>query len=114
MSEIRYYTDEHVARAVIRGLRQRGVDVLTVPEADMMGATDEAHLALAFSQGRVLFTLDVDFLRLAAAGIEHNGVVYTPQHTTIGDIIRGLMFIYQVLEAKDMVGKVEYLTQPSD
>ncbi len=56
MSEIRYYTDEHIARAVIRGLRQRGVDVLTVPEAEMMGASDEAHLALASSQGRVVFT----------------------------------------------------------
>jgi hypothetical protein len=109
VSEIRYYTDEHVARAVIRGLRQRGVDVLTVPEAEMMGASDEAHLALAFSQGRVLFTQDADFLRLASAGMEHSGIVYTPQHGTVGDIIRGLMFIYQVLEAEDMVGKVEYL-----
>ena len=27
---IRIYTDEHVPRAVVRGLRQRGVDVLTV------------------------------------------------------------------------------------
>lgn len=30
---IRFYTDEQVARAVARGLRQRGVDVLTIPEA---------------------------------------------------------------------------------
>ena len=32
---IRFYTDEHVAKAVVPGLRQRGVDVLTVPEAGM-------------------------------------------------------------------------------
>ncbi len=37
MRRIRLYTDEHVPKAVIRGLRQRGIDVLTVPEADMMG-----------------------------------------------------------------------------
>jgi hypothetical protein len=109
VSEIRYYTDEHVARAVIRGLRQRGVDVLTVPEAEMMGASDDAHLALASSQGRVVFTQDADFLRLAAAGMNHSGIVYTPQHRAVGDIIRGLMFIYQVLEMEDMMGKVEYL-----
>ena len=42
---IRFYTDEHVARAVVRGLRQRGVDVLTAPEAGMLGASDEEHLA---------------------------------------------------------------------
>lgn len=28
--KVSFYTDEHVAKAVARGLRQRGVDVLTV------------------------------------------------------------------------------------
>jgi hypothetical protein len=37
---IRFYTDEHVPRAVVRGLRARGVDVSTVAEADMLGAAD--------------------------------------------------------------------------
>ena len=109
MAKIQYYMDEHVARAVIRGLRQRGVDVLTVPEANMLGDSDEAHLVFALEQGRVLFTQDADFLRLAAAGQEHLGIVYAPQHSAIGDIIRGLMFIYQLLEAEEMVGKIEYL-----
>jgi hypothetical protein len=31
---VKFYTDEHVARAVVNGLRQRGADVLTVPEAE--------------------------------------------------------------------------------
>jgi hypothetical protein len=109
VSQIRYYTDEHVTSAVIRGLRQRGIDVLSVPEAGMMGATDEAHLTFAFAQGRVIFTQDTDFLRLAASGAVHAGVVYAPQSTSIGDIIRGLLLIYQVLETEDMIGKIEYL-----
>ncbi len=109
MSQIRYYTDEHVARAVIHGLRQRGIDVLSVPDAGMMAATDEAHLAFAFTQGRVIFTQDTDFLRLAASGALHAGVVYAPQHTSIGDIIRGLVLIYQVLQAEDIIGQIEYL-----
>lgn len=41
---ISFYTDEHVARAVVRGLRHRGVDVLTVPEAGLLGAMDEEHV----------------------------------------------------------------------
>lgn len=109
MDEIRYYTDEHVSRAVVSGLRQRGVDVLSVPEADTRGADDEAHLALALAQRRVVFTQDDDFLRLAAAGQAHAGIVYAPQRTSTGAIIRGLVLIHQVLEAEDMVGKVEYL-----
>lgn len=35
----KFYTDEHVAKAVVKGLRQRGVDVLTVLEAGMLGAS---------------------------------------------------------------------------
>ena len=54
--EIRFYTDEHVAYAVARGLRRRGVDVVTSQEARMLGASDEEQLALAASQGRVIIT----------------------------------------------------------
>ncbi len=48
--KIRYYADEHVAKAVARGLRRRGVDLLTAPEADMLGATDQEHLQFAARQ----------------------------------------------------------------
>lgn len=109
MSQIRYYTDEHVARAVIYGLRQRGIDVPSVPEAGMMGATDDAHLAYALAQRRVRFTQDADFMRLAATGVVHAGIVYAPQFTTIGDIIRGLVLIAQIVESEEMLGKIEYL-----
>jgi uncharacterized protein with PIN domain len=109
VSKLRYYADEHVSKAVIRGLRQRGVDVLTVPEANKLGATDEEHLAFALAEGRVVFTQDDDFLRLASSGKAHAGIVYAPQHTPIGEIIQGLMLIFQVLEAEDMIGNVEYL-----
>ncbi len=109
MAKIRYYTDEHVAYAVIHGLRQHGVDVVSVPESGMLGATDEAHLMRSSQEGRVIFTQDTDFLRLAAAGMVHAGVIYAPQHTAIGRIVTGLMLIYQVLDAREMVGKIEYL-----
>ncbi len=109
MGRIRYYTDEHVSRAVIGGLRQRGVDVLSVPEASQLGASDLEHLAFAFAEGRVLFTHDTDFLRLAAAGVRHAGIVYAHQRTSVGEIIRGLMLIHQTLDAEDLVDQVEYL-----
>ena len=88
---IRLYTDEHVPKAVVRGLRERGVDVLTVPEAGMLGARDEEHLAFARREGRVLLTQDEDFLRLHASGAEHAGIVYTHQQTAIGEMIRRLV-----------------------
>jgi predicted nuclease of predicted toxin-antitoxin system len=109
VTEIRYYTDEHVPRAVIRGLRQRGIDVLSVPEARMLGASDEEHLSFALDKGRVIFTQDDDFLRLAKVSEAHAGIVYASQQTPIGEVIRGLVLIHRVLEAEDMLGQVEFI-----
>lgn len=78
-------------------------------EAGTLKASDETHVERARAEGRVIFTQDDDFLRLHAAGTDHAGIVYTPQGTSIGDIIRGLMLIYQVLDTEDMRGHVEYL-----
>ena len=106
---IKFYTDEHVARSVVTGLRRRGVDVLTVSEAAMRGAADREHLLFAADQGRVIFTQDDDFLRLHAQGISHSGIAYVHQRTPIGDVIRGLMLIYQTLDPAEMDNHVEFL-----
>jgi uncharacterized protein with PIN domain len=106
---IKFYTDEHVAKAVIYGLRLRGVDVITTVEAGMRSASDKEHLERARNEGWVIFTQDDDFLRLHASGIPHAGIVYTPQRIYIGDIIYGLALIYQILDEEDMKGHVEYL-----
>jgi predicted nuclease of predicted toxin-antitoxin system len=106
---LKLYADEHISRVVVRGLRQRGIDVLTVTEAGMRGASDVDHLAFALREGRVIFTQDDDFLRLHAAGSEHAGIVYARQGTPIGDIIRGLLLIHDVLSPDDMQGHLEFL-----
>ena len=53
-SEVRFYVDEHVAKAVSRGLRQRGADVVRVTDAGLLSATDEEHLKRALAEGRVI------------------------------------------------------------
>lgn len=106
---VKFYTDEHVSKAVARGLRQRGVDTVTAVESGLSGAPDEQHLQFAAGEGRVIVTQDDDFLRFHAAGHPHAGIVYAPHGTSIGDIIRGLMLIYQVLDSDDMVNHVEFL-----
>jgi len=108
MSEVRYYTDEHVSKAVVRALRRRGVNVLTTPEAGMLNAPDEDHLARAREEGRVIFTQDDDFLRLATGSV-HAGIVYATQATPLRTIISGLMLIHQVLDTEEMANHVEFL-----
>ncbi|MDQ3704040.1 MAG: DUF5615 family PIN-like protein [Chloroflexota bacterium] len=107
--KIKFYTDEHVPKAVVRGLRQRGADVLTVVEAGMLGASDAEHVERAWAEGRVIVTQDADFLKLHAAGLAHAGIVYAPRQAPISEIIRGLMLVHQILDAVDMQGNVEFL-----
>ena len=106
---ITFYMDEHVPRVVTDGLRRRGVGVLTAQEANMMGASDSEHLEIAAKKGYVVFTHDADFLRLHAAGASHSGIVYVPQQTPVGAIVRGLMVIYELLSSEEMIGRVEFI-----
>jgi hypothetical protein len=85
------------------------VDVVTVFEAGMLSKTDEAQLAFALNTSRVIFTQDGAFLRLAASGMSHAGIVYAPQGTPIGAIVRGLLLIHNVLSAEELVDRIEYI-----
>jgi predicted nuclease of predicted toxin-antitoxin system len=109
MSEIRFQTDEHIPNAVIAGLKRRRVDVLSSLEAGLLGAADEVQLAFATGQGRVFITEDDDFLTLHAQGVKHAGIVFVQPRQSIGYMVRGLHFIFQVLSAEEMENHVEFL-----
>jgi hypothetical protein len=116
MSQIRLYVDEDAAEhAVVEGLRRRGVDVLTVLETEMTSATDEEQLAFATSQGRSIYTLNVDdFCRLHSTllseGKEHAGVIVIPrQRYSIGEKIRRLLECINSVTAEQMRNRLEYL-----
>jgi hypothetical protein len=53
---IRFYFDQHIPSAVARGLRRRGVEVLTAQEADRCGVSDLDQLQFSTQQRRVLVT----------------------------------------------------------
>jgi predicted nuclease of predicted toxin-antitoxin system len=101
--------DEQVPAAVVRGLRRRGVDVLSVVEAGLRSRSDTEIIAYARREQRVILTQDRDFLRLHAQGSTHAGIVFARQGTSIGDVIRSLLFIAETLTAEEMLGHVELL-----
>jgi len=108
--KIKFYFDENVPSAIANGIRLRGVDTLTAKEANMRGTSDIEQLTFAASQNRVIFSLDVDFLRLHAKGVNHTGIVYAHQQkTNVSNMIRGIMLIYNILTPADMLNHVEYL-----
>ena len=107
---IPFHLDENCSHAIAAGLRRRGIDVTTTPEVGLLQATDQDQLRFCLAQGRVIFSYDDDLLRLAASGIEHAGVVYCQQRKrSIGDIVRGLVLIWERLDPADMAGQVKFL-----
>jgi len=106
---IRLYADEHVAKAIVKGLRQRGVDVSTIGEAGLLSTADEVLLARAQADGRVVFTHDADFLRLHSAGVGHAGIIYAAGELPVDEVIRRLMLIVPVVDSEEMKGHVEFL-----
>ena len=109
MARIRYLTDEHVAGAVAKGLRARGVDVTTAAQAGTLQKPDPWVLTHARERGWVLITYDPDFLRLHATGIPHAGILYGTADLSIGTVIGGALLIAEVLDADEMIGHVEFL-----
>jgi len=102
--------DEHVSHAIAHGLWRRQIDATTAASASLLGATDEAHIAFALQEGRVIYTNDADFLSPAASGVQHAGIVYCrPGSRSIGDVIRHLALMHACMEPDEMVNRVEFL-----
>jgi hypothetical protein len=106
---IRYFTDEHVAKAIASGLQKRGIDVLTIAEAGLLGTKDEDLLAFVREERRVIVTQDRDFLRIAAQEPDHPGVAYAPQGRSIGEMVRMLDLLARVSDAEEIQGRIEYI-----
>jgi predicted nuclease of predicted toxin-antitoxin system len=106
---IRYHLDEHVDGAIASGLRRRGIDVSTTVEAGLRGARDVDHIAFAAAQRRVIYTSDPDFLRLAAAGTKHHGVVFSAMGSRrIGQVIEYLTIVHACMTEEEMLNHVEF------
>lgn len=107
---VRFHLDEHVDPAIAQALRRHGVDVTTTPEVGLRTRGDEDHLEFAKASRRVIVTHDADFLRLASQTADHWGIAYCHRTArSVGEIIRGLILVYEALTAEQMKGQVEFL-----
>lgn len=101
---MRLFLDAHISGSRIAGaLRERGHDIRAADEErELDGWTDEALLALATEEERVLLTFDVkDFpdiaRRWAEAGRPHAGcaIVVGIDHGEFGAILRALDALFE-------------------
>jgi len=107
--DIRFYTDEHIPTAVVNGLRQRCVEVISTPDAGNLSASDEVQLKYATENELVVVTQDDDFLTLVASSTDHKGVAFAKTPMDIGSMVRALSLLTQTLTAEEMIGHIEYL-----
>jgi predicted nuclease of predicted toxin-antitoxin system len=108
------YLDHHVRGAVTRGLRRRGIDVLTAFDDGRAEAADEELLARATDLGRIVFTQDDDFLSLAdewqRTARHFAGLVYAHQlQATVGQIVADLQLIVEAVTPDEMRDSVLFL-----
>jgi hypothetical protein len=110
-----YFDEDSSSHALVEALRRAGFDGLTTNEARMRGQADEQHLAFAFAQERVLFTMNTrDFRRLdatwRAAGRDHGGVIaLTNQRQPIGQQLRAFRTIADRYGQEEMRNRFEFL-----
>ena len=107
---MKIYTDENMEGAIIAGLRRRGIDIFTAKELGSLGKSDEFHLKKANELNAVILTHDADFIKLAAKGYKHKGIIYVhPQKVTISECIRKVELLTQVLTDEEMENHIEFL-----
>ncbi len=115
--QIWYYLDEDaMSRALVNGLRARGVSVTTVETEKRAGLGDQEQLDYLASQEMVLYTFNTaDFYRLhkqfLLQGKNHAGIIFAPQqHYSVGEQMRRLLKLAALKSAEEMRNNVEFLS----
>lgn len=114
--QVRLYVDEDaMARALVRGLRARGMDLTTVLDEGMSEQNDLAQLEYATRQGRVLYTFNVGHFcylhkEYLAQGKHHAGIIVVyRQRYSVGEQIRRLLNLIQMKSAEEMRNSLQFL-----
>ena len=101
---------------LVAALRSRGVDVVTVLEAGLVGKSDEEQLAFATERDCVLYTFNVsDFYRLHTqwmnSGREHGGIILVPQQRfSVGEQLHRILHLRSGTTTAGMRNCVEFLS----
>ncbi len=109
----RFHANENYPLPVAEELRLLGHDVLTIQETAQSGRAmpDEAVLAFAHADGRILVTLNRrHFIRLHNDGAEHSGIVVC---TFDPDFHGQAQRVHSAVEQEpDLVGKLVRVSRP--
>jgi predicted nuclease of predicted toxin-antitoxin system len=109
---MRFYFDEHMRRAVAKGLVEYGHEVIMAVDVDMSQKDDDTeHLPYATEQGLILVTFDRPFAGRTMSVTDHAGLVCISENLRddIGGIIRVLLEFAEQYATEDTTGQVFWL-----
>lgn len=108
---MKIYADENIETSIIDGLRRRRITVHSAVELGYRGKSDKFHLSKAEELDAVVLTHDVDFLMMASSpDVIHRGIIFShSKNVSIGECIRGVELIANVLSDRDMRNHIEFL-----
>ena len=103
---VSFYLDENLSPEIAVQLRPLGFDCIR----GELGTEDSEHLRRATELGRVVCTEDDDFIRLAAQGIKHAGIIHGEQDKrSMGDWIKYLRFVHAICSAEELTNEVLFV-----
>ena len=109
----RCYANENFPLPVVQALRELGHDVLTVREAgtDNRGIDDEAVVAFAIAQQRIVITLNRrHFARLHREQPEHPGIIACTEDRDYGGLANRINAAIE--QAGDLAGQLIRIYRP--
>jgi predicted nuclease of predicted toxin-antitoxin system len=109
--DVRFLIDEHIDHAIAAALRLRGYDVLTLADAGLLSADDEAEiLPFALREERVLVTRDSDFLSIHARGEPRSGIVHWHgRKRNVREAIHYLLQLGRKETRESMAGDIRFI-----
>jgi len=116
MSSICLYIDEDsMDRMLVRALRSRNVDVITVQEVKRTAYIDAEQLDWATAQNRVIYSGNIgDFYNLHTTYITegrlHAGIILVQQQRySVGEQLRGILNLMATKSAEEMRNQLVFL-----
>lgn len=102
--------DENIPFPLIRGLKRRGIDVITVHDIGLSSADDKSIINKARELGRTIYTHDTDFLRLHNSGYSHTGIFFHNQlKYSIGEAIQKITMACEIFSQEEMMDNTKFL-----
>jgi len=85
------------------------VEAFSAKDIEKLGLTDEQQIKVATTNRAIIFTHDVDFLRMASQR-EHPGIIYVHQQKlSVGECIKRLKAIAETKSPEEMRNCIIFL-----